>query len=373
MALEEGAPKLHESGNVLRRDRVKRGGDVEEAFAKSKYVVSHVYRLPFTEHAFMEPECAICRNDGEEGLTLYTAGQNIYDEQREIAYVLGLPPEKDPRHQQAGGRGLRRQGGHERPASRGFGFLYHGAHRQGELTRQESIIVHPKRHAMEIEMTTVCDENGILTGMKARILADTGAYASLGGPVIQRACTHAAGPYQYPCVDIEGMAVYTNNPPAGAYRGFGVPQSLFATECNLTELASLVGISPWEIRYRNAIVPGGVLPNGQIADETTAYKECLSDKRSIREASVAGIAGAIKNTGLGVGVPDTGRCIVSVEGGGARAHRRGAHWAGLDTGAAGGMPYAGHDAGLYRGRATGYAANAELGYHDSVPPDDVHW
>lgn len=316
MALEEGAPKLHESGNVLRRDRVKRGGDVEEAFAKSKYVVSHVYRLPFTEHAFMEPECAICRNDGEEGLTLYTAGQNIYDEQREIAYVLGLPPEKIRVISKLVGGGF---GGKEDMSVQHHAALASyitGRTVKVKLTRQESIIVHPKRHAMEIEMTTACDENGILTGMKARILADTGAYASLGGPVIQRACTHAAGPYQYPCVDIEGMAVYTNNPPAGAYRGFGVPQSLFATECNLTELASLVGISPWEIRYRNAIVPGGVLPNGQIADETTAYKQCLEAiKEAYERHPVAGIAGAIKNTGLGVGVPDIGRCIVSVEGG----------------------------------------------------------
>ena len=165
-------------------------------------------------------------------------------------------------------------------------------------------------------MTTGCDENGMLTGIKVNILSDTGAYASLGGPVVQRACTHAGGPYQYPCVDIEGMAVYTNNPPAGAFRGFGVTQSIFAVESNLNELASLAGISPWEIRYRNAIVPGGVLPNGQFADKTTAYRECLLAIRDDYEKHpVAGIAGSIKNTGLGVGVPDTGRCIVSVEGG----------------------------------------------------------
>ncbi len=316
MALEEGAPQLHPSGNVLRHDRVKRGGDVDEAFANSKYVVSHVYHTPFTEHAFMEPECAVCKNNGEDGLTIYTSGQNIFDEQREIMHILDLPAEKVHIISKLVGGGF---GGKEDMSVQHHAALASyitGRTVKVKFTRQESINVHPKRHAMEIEMTTACDENGMLTGMKARILSDTGAYASLGGPVVQRACTHAAGPYQYPCVDIEGKAVYTNNPPGGAYRGFGVTQSIFATECNLTELASLVGISPWEIRYRNAIEPGGILPNGQIADETTAYKECLEAvKEDYERHAIAGIAGSIKNTGLGVGVPDTGRCIVSIENG----------------------------------------------------------
>ena len=316
MALEEGAPQLHPSGNVLRHDRVKRGGDVDEAFANSKYVVSHVYRTPFTEHAFMEPECAVCKNNGEDGLTIYTSGQNIFDEQREIMHILDLPADKVHIISKLVGGGF---GGKEDMSVQHHAALASyvtGRTVKVKFTRQESINIHPKRHAMEIEMTTACDENGMLTGMRARILSDTGAYASLGGPVVQRACTHAAGPYQYPCVDIEGKAVYTNNPPAGAYRGFGVTQSIFATECNLTELASLAGISPWEIRYRNAIVPGGILPNGQIADETTAYKECLEAvKEDYERHAIAGIAGSIKNTGLGVGVPDTGRCIVSVENG----------------------------------------------------------
>lgn len=313
MALEEGAPKIHESGNVLRHDRVKRGENIDEVFARSKYVASHVYYTPFTEHAFMEPECAVCRCDGDS-LTLYTASQNIFDEQREISHILGLPSEKIHIISKLVGGGF---GGKEDMSVQHHAALASFITKRTvkvKLSRQESIIVHPKRHAMEIEMTTACDEHGMLTGMKARILSDTGAYASLGGPVVQRACTHAAGPYDYPSVDIEGKAVYTNNPPGGAFRGFGVTQSLFATECNLNELAQMAGISPWEIRWRNAIEPDGILPNGQIADKTTAYKECLlAVKDSYESAKIAGIAGSIKNTGLGVGVPDTGRCIVSVE------------------------------------------------------------
>jgi len=99
---------------------------------------------------------------------------------------------------------------------------------QVTLSRQESIYVSTKRHAMEIEMTTSCDENGILTGMKAIILSDTGAYSSLGGPVLQRACTHASGPYNYHNIQVDGKAYYTNNSPGGAFRGFGVTQSVFA-------------------------------------------------------------------------------------------------------------------------------------------------
>lgn len=313
MALEEGAPKLHESGNVLRHDRVKRGENIDDVFAKSKYVVSHVYHTPFTEHAFMEPECAVCSCDGDE-LTLYTASQNIFDEHREITHILGLPSEKVHIVSKLVGGGF---GGKEDMSVQHHAALASYITKRTvkiKFSRQESINVHPKRHAMEIEMTTACDENGMLTGMKARILSDTGAYASLGGPVVQRACTHAAGPYQYPSVDIEGKAVYTNNPPGGAFRGFGVTQSIFATESNLNLLAEMAGISPWEIRYRNAIEPDGILPNGQIADKTTAYKECLlAIKDAYESAEIVGLAGSIKNTGLGVGVPDTGRCILSFE------------------------------------------------------------
>ena len=120
-----------------------------------------------------------------------------------------------------------------------------------------------------------CDENGIIQGVKASVVSDTGAFASLGGPVLERACTHAAGPYAYENFEIEGRAYYTNNPPAGAFRGFGVTQTCFCTETLLNEMADLVGISPWEIRYRNAIRPGGVLPNGQIVDNSTGLVETL--------------------------------------------------------------------------------------------------
>lgn len=139
--------------------------------------------------------------------------------------------------------------------------------------------------------------------------------------MLQRACTHAAGPYNYQVVDIDGKAIYTNNPPAGAFRGFGVTQTCFATECNLNLLAEMVGISPWEIRYRNAIRPGQVLPNGQVADAATGLAETLEAVKDIYENNkYVGIACAMKNAGVGVGIPDTGRCRLIIQDGKIHIH-----------------------------------------------------
>ena len=310
----EGAPKIHENGNLLSRQEIKRG-NVQEAITNAKHVVTRHYSLPFTEHAFMEPECAIAMPEGE-GILLYTGGQSIYDEQREISGLLGLPPEKIHVRSMLVGGGF---GGKEDMSVQHHAALAAWLTKKPvkiKMSRQESLITHPKRHAMEIDFTTACDEKGIITAVKAEIISDTGAYASLGGPVLQRACTHAGGPYSYPNIEVIGKAAYTNNPPAGAFRGFGVTQSAFCMESNLNLLAEAVGISPWEIRHRNAIRPGQVLPNGQIADESTALVECLEAVKGIYEkAPYAGIASCFKNAGLGVGVPDTGRCIISVENG----------------------------------------------------------
>jgi len=314
-SLAEGAPKIHESGNLLSYQTLKRG-DADAAIASAKHAVTRHYSLPFTEHAFMEPECAIAIPEDEGRLLLYTGSQSIYDEQREISELLGIQRNKVRIKSSFVGGGF---GGKEDMSVQHHAALAAWIVKKPvkvKFTREESILVHPKRHAMEIDFTTACDENGYITAVKAEIISDSGAYASLGGPVLQRACTHAGGPYNFENVDITGKAAYTNNPPGGAFRGFGVSQSTFAMECNLNLLAGRVGISPWEIRYRNAIRPGQALPNGQIADESTAMAECLLAVREVYEsAKCAGIASGFKNAGLGVGVPDVGRCIVSAEGG----------------------------------------------------------
>lgn len=314
MAMEENAPKIHPDGNILRVEKVKRG-NVDEAIANSKYVVTNHYSTPFTEHAFLEPESAIGMPDGD-GVIIYTGSQGIYDEQREISELLGLPSEKVRAVSKYVGGGF---GGKEDMSVQHHAALLAWHMKKPvkvTLSRKESIMIHPKRHAMEMTITTACDEEGKLTAFKAEIIADTGAYASLGGPVLQRACTHAAGPYRCSNVEIKGTAVYTNNPPGGAFRGFGVTQSVFGSECNLNLLAEKVGISPWEIRFKNAVEPGDVLPNGQIADKGTAIKETIiAVKDAYENNKYAGIACCMKNAGIGVGLPDVGRCnLVVIDG-----------------------------------------------------------
>ena len=320
LALAPDAPKLHKGGNILHREKLRRG-DADAAIASATHVVTRTYKTPFTEHAFMEPECAVALPDGGGGIHLFSGGQGIYDEQREVSSMLGLPPESVHVTGMLVGGGF---GGKEDMSVQHHAALLAWCLKRPvkvRLTRQESLLVHAKRHAMIIEMTSACDKDGNMLAVKAKIVSDTGAYASVGGPVIQRACTHAAGPYHFENIDIEGTAVYTNNPVAGAFRGFGVTQSIFASESNMNLLAEMVGISPWEIRYRNAIRPGEALPNGQIADSSTALVECLLAVKDAFESSPrAGIASSFKNSGLGVGVPDIGRCLISVEGG--RVHVR---------------------------------------------------
>ncbi|MGA2477429.1 MAG: selenium-dependent xanthine dehydrogenase [Spirochaetia bacterium] len=312
-ALAPGAPALHPGGNVLSRLRVKRG-DVETALAGAAHVVTATFTTPPTDHAFMEPESALAYPPDADGVVLVRTGeQNVYDGQRYVADTLGLPREKVRVVSAYVGGGF--GGKEDQTVQHTAALLAWLSHRPVKCTlgRKESTRVHVKRHAMTIELRVGCDAGGKLVGLSARIVADTGAYASLGGPVLHRAVTHAGGPYVYPSIDVDGVAVYTNNPPAGAFRGFGVPQVTFALESALNELAVKAGISPWEIRYRNAVRPGDLLPNGQRAGPDTAIVECLLAVKEQYEAAPgpAGLACGFKNTGLGMGHPDIGRCHLS--------------------------------------------------------------
>lgn len=311
-AMREDAPLIHPAGNIYRQELIQRG-DVEAALANSAHVVTRVYHTPAQEHAFLEPESAFGVPEGD-CLTVYTGGQSIYDEYREIGMLLGIPKEKLRIVSAYVGGGF---GGKEDMSVQHHAALLAYLCKvpvKVTLTREESMRVHPKRHPMEMELTTGCDENGKLTAMRLRLIADTGAYASLGGPVLQRACTHAAGPYNYQNIDIIGQSIYTNNVPSGAFRGFGVTQTMFATECNLNLLAEKTGLDPFQIRYLNAIRPGQSLPNGQIADDGTGLVETLDAVKDeyYKNYDRAGIACAIKNAGVGVGIPDTGRVLLKI-------------------------------------------------------------
>lgn len=316
-ALAEGALLVHPSAgtNILAHEHLVRG-DADAVIAASKYKVTHHFETPWTEHAFLEPECAVAM-PFDDGVFIYSSDQGIYDTRRETALMLGLPEEKVVVENCFVGGGF---GGKEDVTVQHLAALVAYVSKRickVKLTRQESILIHPKRHQFSMDLTTACDENGKLTAMKLVAVTDNGAYASLGGPVLQRACTHAAGPYNYQTIDIEGTAVYTNNPPAGAFRGFGVTQTIFATELNLNKLAEMAGIDPWEIRYRNAIRPGEVLPNGQIADPATGLAETLEAVKDVyyHSGPYVGIACALKNSGVGVGLPDYGRCRLAISDG----------------------------------------------------------
>ncbi len=312
-AMKEDTPHIHENGNILQVEHIKRG-DVDEALKNSAHVVRNIYKTPYTEHAFMEVECSVAFPQGD-GVKLYTSSQSIYDDQREVARMLKLPLEKIEVEAALVGGGF---GGKEDMSVQHHAALMAYLTQKPvklHLSRQESLMVHPKRHPMEMDITTACDENGKITAMRAEIIANTGAYASLGGPVLQRACTHASGPYNYQNIDIIGKAVYTNNVPGGAFRGFGVTQSCFAIEANLNLLAKEAGMDPFEFKYKNALRVGDTMPNGQITAEDCGIVECMDAARSLYYSNPGkiGFANSFKNSGIGVGFPDSGRCILSIE------------------------------------------------------------
>ena len=316
-AAAEGAPLVfdEETTNVQAYKHVSRG-NAEEAISKAAHVISHHFETPWTEHAFLEPECAVAYIDDDGDVMIISTDQSAYCTFHESSLMLGTDKVKCQNALVGGGFG-----GKEDMTVQHLAALITYLTRRPvkvRLTRAESLLIHPKRHHFEMDFTMGCDEEGHIMGVKAKVVSDTGAFASLGGPVLERACTHAAGPYAYENFEIEGRAYYTNNPPAGAFRGFGVTQTCFATETLLNMMADEIGITPGEIRYRNAIRPGGVLPNGQIVDESTGLVETLEAVKEEYEAALAagkpvGIACAMKNAGVGVGIPDWGRVKLIVE------------------------------------------------------------
>jgi xanthine dehydrogenase molybdenum-binding subunit len=184
------------------------------------------------------------------------------------------------------------------------------------LTRPQSFVMHPKRHPIRTEMSMACDAEGNVTAVKARMIGDSGPYASVGMKVLERAAGHACGPYAVENVDVYAVAVRTNNPVCGAFRGFGANQAQFATEGCIDRLAEKVGISGWEIRAMNVARPGSVWGPGQVMDDGVAgIMECLEAVKPGYDAAVAegkavGIGAGIKNSGLGNGFKEVAKAVV---------------------------------------------------------------
>lgn len=296
---------IHPDGNLLKETVIRRGEAVEEVFARSAHVVEGEFETPFVEHAFLETEASIALPDGHGGMRIYSQSQGIYKDRIQIASVLDLPEEKVEVTLVSAGGGF---GGKEDLTVQHHAALYAMILQRPvkvRLDRAESIRMHPKRHRMKMAYRLACDDKGLLTALRARIIGDTGAYASVGGEVVARTGTHAGASYHIPNVDVVASAYYTNNPPAGAFRGFGVNQSNFAMESMMDELCARGGFDRWQFRYDNALDTGRMTTTGQVLGEGVGLRQCLEAVRdAFNGARFAGLACAIKNCGIGNGMEE---------------------------------------------------------------------
>jgi selenium-dependent xanthine dehydrogenase len=318
-AMEPDAPKLHPEGNVLSVSKVKRG-DVDAALASAAHVATETFRTQFIEHAFLEPESALAVPHPEEGVDVhvYSQGQGVWEDRRQIASFLGVPKERVRVTQVSNGGAFGAKEDLNVQCHASLLALRTGRPVRITLSREESIRFHTKRHPMTLQYTVGCDEEGRLVAVRARIVGDTGAYASVGDKVLERAAGHACSVYRVPNVDVEAYAVYTNNPPAGAMRGFGSHQANFAIEGMIDILAEKVGLDPWEMRWRNAVDVGDRFGTGQVLGPGVGIKKTLLAVRDAyygaRAAGRAvGIACAAKNTGVGNGIVEYGKAILCPE------------------------------------------------------------
>lgn len=302
-ALAPDAPKLMPKGNVLSVSKAKKG-DAAKALAECDFIHEAVYQTQWIEHAYMEPEAALALpEDGR--IIVYTQSQGIYEDRKQLAAMLNVEETKVDVVLVPNGGGF---GGKEDMLAQSQAAL--AAHLLGkpvklEITREESILMHSKRHPLRMEYKLGCGKDGKLKALYARIYGDSGAYASVGMKVLERAAGHSTGGYCVPNVDVEATAVYTNNVPCGAMRGFGANQATFAMECAVDELCEKGGFDRWQFRWDNALVDGLTTSTGQILTGGVGVRATLEAvKDRFKAAKYAGIGCGIKNTGIGNGMPD---------------------------------------------------------------------
>ena len=320
-AREADAPDIHENGNLLKHIKVRKG-DLEVGFEESDIILEDTYHTAITEHAFLEPECAIARLTDEGRIEVYVGSQIPYADRSQIARCLDMAEDEVRVIGTLIGGGF---GGKEDIAGQIHAAMLAKATGWPVkilYDRHESMLVHPKRHATQIRVKLGAKNDGTLVAVETELYGDTGAYASLGEKVMTRATTHSAGPYVVPHVKADCYAMYTNNPPAGAFRGFGVTQSAFAVESMMDDLAEQLELDPIELRSKNALEVGSLTNTGQELRESAGLIECINQVTAriqdfSQEPFVAqvpqgrprtrrawGIAAAYKNTGLGGGAPD---------------------------------------------------------------------
>ncbi|MEA4901069.1 xanthine dehydrogenase family protein molybdopterin-binding subunit [Desulfitobacterium sp.] len=273
-AMKPDAPKVHEGGNVVQLRKVRKG-DVEKAFAEADIVIENVYRTQMQEHAYIEPEAGVAYLD-RDNVVLNVCTQNPHFDRKEVARNLSLPVNKVRIIQAATGGGF---GGKLDVSVQVYiAILALRTKRPVKLvySREESVVATTKRHPCVIYYKTAADKNGKLLAIEATIIGDTGAYASYGPGTITRSAVHVTGPYEIPNVKVDAYTVYTNNPTAGAMRGFGVPQVAFAHEQQMDMLAEKVGLNPIQIRLLNALKPGSTTGTGQVLETSVGISETIN-------------------------------------------------------------------------------------------------
>ena len=317
-SLAPDAPRVNPQHANLLHKAVIRRGDATAALAASAHVVGGTWTTQRIEHLFLEPESAFAEPRADGVLHLRTQGQGIFDDRRQVARFLGLPEDRVfvellPNGGAFGGK-------EDMSVQAQTALLAHVTGRPVKLTlsREESIRMHPKRHGLRLDYTVGCDAQGRLTAVKARIVGDSGAYASVGGKVLERAAGHACGAYRVPHVDVESVAAYTNNPPCGAMRGFGVNQVHFALEACVDMLATKAGLDRWEMRWRNALDVGDTFTTGQLLEKSVGIRKTLQAIKphydaAVRDGRAVGIACGVKNSGIGNGVKEWGKARLVVE------------------------------------------------------------
>ena len=307
--------------NVLSTSAYKRG-DVEAAFASSTHVIDETFQTQRIEHAFLEPEATLAVPSGSgdtRALHVYSGGQGVWDDRNDIARVLAVGNDRVTVELITNGGAF---GGKEDMSNQAHAALAAwllDAPVKCVLSREESFLMHAKRHPIRMRYEMACDADGKLTALRVRAVGDSGAYASVGMKVLERMAGHASGPYHLPNIDVESVAVRTNNPVGGAFRGFGANQAQFAMEGMLDRLAERVGIDGWEIRRRNVIRPGMVWGPGQIMDDgCDGALACLEAIKPHYDAARAagkavGLGLGLKNSGLGNGFKEITKAVVRIE------------------------------------------------------------
>ncbi|MGQ9844613.1 MAG: xanthine dehydrogenase family protein molybdopterin-binding subunit [Caldisericia bacterium] len=326
-AIEKDSPKVHESGNIHLHTVINKG-DIQKGFKEADLIIENEYRTGRQEHAYLETESGFAYYDeSEDMITIFCGGQYPFRDQIQIARVLAFDPRKIRVISEPMGGGF---GGKDEITTQIHLALlaYHTKRAvKMEITRDESMVFSWKRHPMILKYKTGVKKDGTLVANEVYIYADTGAYASLGGPIVNLSVEHSCGPYRIPNTHIEGFCIYTNNGVSGAFRGFGVNQVTFAMESQMDEIAEKLNIDPINLRRKNILKKGDETGIGSIIETSIGLNKILDeiekhpiykDREKIKLNSSdykkfgVGIAISYQGTGLGVGLPDYGSAWIEM-------------------------------------------------------------